>query len=531
MGRLVPEDFPLSSLADDAEQRVVEALRDGLTDGWLILPDVGFSAGQDHQLDVVLVHPRWGIVDLEVKGHRHLTVRDGAFYSDGSRLSRQPAAQAKDNAYALRNRLRARGGDLTYVDVEWGVALPNMATVDGHLPSELHPAQVLTANDLEEPTEAIERLVTHRWHQALTDRAVQAVLDALRPDAHLHFDPEARSRAARSRLDDLCTMQVAALETLDANRRVFVTGRAGTGKTRLATAWARRAWLDDQRVLLTCYNDPLADDLHERLPADDLLVIGAFFPVAFALEGMPALPVPEGADHEWWNTEAVAHLLRHWHEVTQRFDTVVIDEAQDFHPAWVAMLEQLLDPDGPRRLLIVADDAQDLYARGFQTPSPDDGWTVAELVNNCRNVFPIASILRRYLNGAASPRLGPEGLGVEWLQAEDLDAVTGQVSDMLVRLLELDERDPRGVVVATCTSSVRDHLRAHLQLGRWEDRAEGQVACENVHRIKGLEADTVILASPDPTVTDTLLYVGISRAISQLVLVGPQALATRVGLG
>lgn len=56
------------------------------------------------------------------------------------------------------------------------------------------------------------------------------------------------------------------------------------------------------------------------------------------------------------------------------------------------------------------------------------------------------------------------------------------------------------------------------------------VACENVHRIKGLEADTVILATPTPEVPDPLLYIGISRAVSQLVLVGPEALAARLGL-
>ena len=30
----------LSSLANEAERRVVEAFRDGLSDSWLILPDV-----------------------------------------------------------------------------------------------------------------------------------------------------------------------------------------------------------------------------------------------------------------------------------------------------------------------------------------------------------------------------------------------------------------------------------------------------------------------------------------------------------
>jgi len=529
MGRLVPDDFPLSALADDAERRVVEAFRDGLTDGWLILPDIGLSTHRDHQLDVVLVHRDFGVIDVEVKGHR-MQVRDGMWCADGSVLTPQPTSQARGNAYALRDLIRGLGGDLEHVEVEYGLALPNTSAIEGDLPADTNRVQVLTADELAEPQDAIEALARHRRWQGLSDSAVESIARLLRPEAALEFDPDARARAARSRLDELCSIQVAALETLDVNRRVLVKGRAGTGKTRLATAWARRAWLDDQRVLLTCYNDPLATGLEERLPSDEALVIGSFLRVAFTFEGMPALPVPDDADNEWWNTQAVAHLLRHWHEVTQRFDTVVVDEGQDFHPAWLSLLEQLLDPSGPRRMLIVADDAQDLYSRGFRAPSPDDGWTVAELVNNCRNVYPIASILRKRFNGAASPRIGPEGLGVEWLPADDMAQVTQLVGDRLVTLLESDERDPGGIVVATFTTSVRDALRAELDLVRWEDRGSGTVVCENVHRIKGLEADTVILASPTADVADALMYVGISRAVSQLVLVGPEALAERAGL-
>ncbi len=530
MGRLVPEDFPLATLANDAERRVVEALRDGLTDGWLVMPDVGIRRNRDHQLDVVLVHQDWGVVNLEVKGHR-MQLRDGLWCSDGSPLAPQPTAQAKDNAYALRALLRAQGGELANVSVEYGIVLSNTVRLDGVLPADLAPAQVLTADALEEPQDALEALASARWHQALTSAGVEAIVRTLRPDATLTWDPEARARAARARLDDLCGLQVAALETLDANRRVFVSGRAGTGKTRLAVGWARRAWADGQRVLLACYNDPLAEDLRTRLPVDEALLIGGFLRIAFTLEGMPPLAIPDDAGHEWWNTEAVAHLLRHWHEVSQRFDTIVVDEGQDFSPAWLALLEQLLDPEGPRRLLVVADDAQDLYVRGFRAPTPDDGWAVAELVNNCRNAHPIARLLRRHLDGARSPHVGPVGLGVEWLRAEDTTSLAQQVNARLVELLEIDERDATNIVVATFTTSVRDVLRAELGLVGWEDREVGRVACENVHRIKGLEADTVILATPTADVSDVLLYVGVSRAVSQLILVGPEALTARLGLG
>ena len=409
--------------------------------------------------------------------------------------------------------------------------VPNTVDLQGELPPDVDRHQVVTAIDLEDPQGAVTALASaRRGGQALSADAVEAIVQTLRPGVSLTWDPEAVARAARSRLDELCSMQVAALETLDLNRRVYVTGRAGTGKTRLAVAWARRAWTQGERVLLTCYNDPLADDMRGRLTDDELVVIGSFLRIAFELDGMPPLPVPPDADHVWWNTEAIAHLIRHWHEVTQQFDTVIVDEGQDFNPAWLAMLERLLDPDGPRRLLVVADEAQALYERGFRPPDPENGWTVAELVTNCRNVHPIARILRRYLDGAPAPMIGPEGLGVEWVPAEDLDAVVEAVNDRLVTLLETDERDPTSIVVATFTSSVREALRAELGLVAWEDRGVGKVACENVHRIKGLEADGVLLASPTAEVTDVLLYVGISRAVSQLVLVGPEALASRIGL-
>jgi ATP-dependent exoDNAse (exonuclease V) alpha subunit len=38
------------------------------------------------------------------------------------------------------------------------------------------------------------------------------------------------------------------------------------------------------------------------------------------------------------------------------------------------------------------------------------------------------------------------------------------------------------------------------------------------------------LVSETNDISDTLLYVGISRAVSELVIIGPQALARRLGL-
>ncbi len=46
MGLLIPEDFPLDQLANDAERSVVAALCDQLLDSWYVIPVGGHADRQ-----------------------------------------------------------------------------------------------------------------------------------------------------------------------------------------------------------------------------------------------------------------------------------------------------------------------------------------------------------------------------------------------------------------------------------------------------------------------------------------------------
>jgi len=534
MGLLIPEEFPLSLLANDAERQVVRVLRDGLRDGWIIIPNVGMSAQRDYQIDIVLLHPQHGVLNLEVKGHR-IEVREGIWCSGrypGQPLKTQPYQQAQSNAFALRDLLRRECG-LRNLNVEYAVAFPNTTSFEGRLPPEVNRAQLLIATDLDDPQHAIELLMTHRWgNQPLSQDAIESIVHLLCPDATFSWDPLAQAGSARSRLDDICEEQIRAMAGLDVNRRVAVTGAAGTGKSRLAASWALRSFHRDERALVTCYNEPLAAQLRRRLPEDESLRIGAFLTLALSMDGMEPLVAPPDAGDEWWNVHAVGHLLRYWHQITEQFDTIIIDEAQDFSPAWIAALEMLLDPEGPRRMLILADEQQMLYQRGYTTPLVADGWTRCELVVNCRNSYSIGNLIRRRLNGAPAPLNRPEASGICWVQAEDRDSTVARVQEQLHKLLTEQGRDSATVLVETTDSTTRTELRSKANLVAWEQAATapGHVVCENVHRAKGLEVDTVLFVCPDSEVEDTLLYIGLSRAVVELIIVGPKALAERLGL-
>jgi len=522
MGILVPAEFPLASLKNDAERLVVDTLVDRLTDGWLVLPSVGISDGErNREIDVVVAHPRDGIAVIEVKGHRP-TVRDGLWHAHGRPMEPQPHNQASGNAYALRERIRDFHPSLRGVQVAYATAFPNVASIEGRLPTDVDRFEVLTAADLDECLDSVERAVFRRSGTELGEFGIQKLIELLRPNCEFVYEPEALARHARSKLDAICARQIEALESLDLNRRVCVTGAAGTGKTRLVSAWTRRALLRDERVLLTCFNRPLAEALRGRLGESDEHRIGAFHNIALSLEGMPALDVPDDADQRFWDEVETGHLHAHWHQVTEQFDTIVVDEAQDFRPSWIELLARLLKPDGPRRLLLVADTSQEIFERGFEVPRVDDGWTRAELANNCRNTFAIASMLHQRFHAAIAPVGGPESEDLRFIQAADLDAASDAVGDALDRLEDRDHAAAT-VLVATVRSSVRDRLRSDYAFVEWDRSDPMAIVCENVQRIKGLEYDHVIVVAydPDGPVPDELLYVGASRAVMSLTVIGP----------
>lgn len=155
---------------------------------------------------------------------------------------------------------------------------------------------------------------------------------------------------------------------------------------------------------------------------------------------------------------------------------------------------------------------------------------------NCRNAQEIGRLLRRRLGGAPAPARGPLANDLRFVPVGsadgDADPALPTAVDAVPRevdALVLDgERDAGELAVLTFTTTMRDQLVDQLGLVRWEDRDQG-TCCENVHRVKGLEFDTVILVA-DTEVPDPLLYVGISRAVSELIIVAPPAVGDRLGL-
>jgi len=512
-------------------------MRADLSDDWLMIPQCAMTTtARDFEVDVVMVNQHHGVIAVEVKGGP-FRIRDGRWFRRRERVSPSPSEQARSGAYALRDWLQGRHGLLGNLYVQYAVALTSiveLVELDGGLPPDITRDHLLLAADLHDPDEAIGRaMATGDRNRALSATQVTAIVDALCPDVDFVWNPQVRAAQARASLAGITADRTAALATLDLNRHVVVSGPAGSGKTRLVCEWAARAVARNERTLVTCFNLAMAETLADLAPEHDLLTVAGVQRFVRTVEGPPPMPIPVDAGNDWWRTEPFNRVLEHLDDITVRFDTIVVDEGQDFDPLWFDALDALLDDEGPGRLLVVADPGQGIFDRDFMLPDAGRDLVRAELGVNCRNTRHIGRVLRRF--GGGRPARGvPEGDPVVFLPCADADEVVAKVDGVVGAMLDRDGLDPGNLVVLTGHTRLRDLIRVPRPDGAaftsWAERGDDGVVCETLHKLKGLERDVVVLATVDAGLDDEELYVAMSRAVSRLIVIGPPALRERLGL-
>jgi len=286
-------------------------------------------------------------------------------------------------------------------------------------------------------------------------------------------------------------------------------------------------------VLLLSFNLPIGAWLTSSFQRQELVTAGPFHrTIAEILEpaGFHEPSIPTDDFYATGYSDAIERLAP---ALEQRFDTLILDEVQDFRPQWLASLKYLLDPDGPARQLRLGDQSQNIYG---VTAEELDGWSQFRLLDNCRNTRPIADVAER-LRGGGAVKGCPAGKPVRVTHVTGKKEVRKRVADAITELIDELRVPPSSIAIVTTRSELRDDLlksdRQPVPFVRWEDRDEGSVLCENVHRLKGLEFQAVVLVSlldAEHAGIRDLLYVGATRATTYLHLVAPRETAALMGI-
>jgi hypothetical protein len=559
-----------------AERLVVERVRAALpADAFHLYPNAEWlgpmrdgGPPRDGEADLVIVHTDHGILVLEVKSGIPSRDHAGRWWIGGRELDRDPFTQAKDSKHQLVRKLAdmADWPPRTEPRAGHAIALPDVDLASlprGHVllgadaPREL----VLDAEALETP-ESIRRWVEGAYAYWLGDGTkgvplgalgVRLVDELLAPIWALHRLVRGHIEDDRAELLAASREQALIVSRTRTLHRLEVVGPAGSGKSMLAAEKARRLAREGYRTLLVCFNQRLATSLIRELedaPAPAGIDVTTFHRLCERLGAeagvLPARPDPiPGA---WWDETlpgalAAAIAAR----PDRRYHAVVVDEGQDFEARWFELLQRLLvDPDDvfwvfhdPGQALIRADVVAGL------------GLERHELFENHRNPESIAALAGRFYRGGEEVfALRETGRRHTVISAEPGDETLEALRKTLHRLLEEERVSPWRIAVLSGVTATASEVWRHRRFGNAvlcnealhdDGRSKGlppeavpdepdEVLFESIRRFKGMEREVAVLVElpVQGERLDELLYVGLTRATTELVVIAPPELARRM---
>jgi hypothetical protein len=544
---LVPRCYPAEPDFPEerrAERVVWEALHDQLPDEASLFHSLQLKErGNDYEADLVVVWPGVGIGVIEVKGGQ-VSYVDGQWRQSGGAAGAHdiddPVVQAQDACHVLHRFLLPRTPEGTKGRSAHLVAFP-YTTVPKDWSTPGCPRDLVIDSGALASTASIVKSVIESYgsgHAPLSGDGAHYVVEALTAQLGGQLSLLSIAEEHEHRVDQMTRDQARVLGMLRYQRRVKVTGGAGSGKTWLALEQARRLVEAGERVGLLCYSRGLAryfQRVVETWPRNKRPAYVGLFHALPLQWGAPQPPEDKNADvqsayYEEQLPAAMAELAATLPDA-ERFDSVVIDEAQDFGEAWwTATLACLRDREGGG-LFAFLDEAQRIFNRYGEVPIPLPPYPLDE---NIRNTKRIAQTFGS-LVGEQMRYRGLDGPPVRFVQCATEDALE-TANDEIDRLVDQGWVQSQ---IALLTTGRRHEMQVELteEFGDWasywdEFFAEDSVFYGHVLGFKGLERPVVVLAVNgirDVERAKEYLYVGMSRARTQLVVCGDIELIEKYG--
>ncbi|MBF4766611.1 NERD domain-containing protein [Nocardioides agariphilus] len=540
MTRCIPEK---PTFVTPSEGEVWERLRTTLAPDDVLLANVRLTDEQkDHEADLIVLMPDVGVVVIEVKGSSVWHDESGWWQQRRGQATRiDPVEQVRSTKYAVRGYVasNARWGRRSHVAWGHAVVTPYSDFADDFSTPEC-PRWSLHDRGNQADLAARLRENARKAAQgkpAPTADDVQTLVEILAGRMATSYDVNAEAADRASEADRLTLEQAVILQVTRLLRRVEVRGGAGSGKTVLALQQAKelsrgRSDRRAERVALLCYSIGLAEYLKREVSTWNRKHRPAFVGTYEEFGRQWGAPSGDRQDSTFWEERLPSEMaeLARFLPNGKKYDSVIVDEAQDFAETWWAAVLGALRDEEEGGLYVYSDENQRIFARFGRPPVQ---LVALVLDHNLRNTKQIHECFGPLAPSRMYSR-GGNGPAVRFVAAKPEDAL--DAADDVVEAL-LDEGWAARNVALLTTGHRHPEQQAqtdrHGHVGYWRSFWEGEdVFYGHVLGSKGLERAAVVLCVNEAGERDRArerLYVGMSRATDILVVVGDPDVVRRIG--
>ena len=541
MAKMIPMELKEGEYLSEGEKEVFEILKNSLNDEWVVIYSLrwaiesevflGRSSGES---DFVLLHKEHGIMIIEVKGGIVSCINgewSSVSQNNIKHIIKNPEQQASDAKFNLLSRFRKSNVNPYITTAVW---FPDTLKSKCSLPLSMPKEIILDMTAFKNIEKSIIDIFEYRKSKEsfnvskLVESDYNKIMDILNPKVDIKVPLLRLANKVNMKFMRLNEEQNNFFEQLDDNNYISVSGHAGTGKTVLAVRKALRESEEGKKVLFLCYNNLLKENIreenHEEFEVFTINSLGVEYLSRYNKEAFDKFE--ETVDFEVMMEDFIEEIKNNRTKNKMFFDSIIIDEGQDFTKEWIEALDELLNPKGS--VCIFYDENQMIYNKyGRNDINFVNRGTKYTLNRNMRNTDEIFSSA---LNVIKANREKVKFNGVKGIEPDiiftegNLDAIE-QLKN-IINLLKRDEYlgDDN---IAVLTMEAKKKLKFKKGISN-----EFSGTVESIRRFKGLESDIVIIPDISNEFMEdedlkNLLYVGMSRAKAHIILMIDTEVFTR----
>ena len=531
---MTPRSYPAEpTFADPSERVVWEMLMKQLPVDAVIICNLKIlEVNLEFEMDLVVLWPEVGAAVIEVKGGKVTPNEDSTFTQKDARESREidPMGQATKNMHALKRFLGLKSS------VQHFAARPVVVLPYADIPSAYSRPTIPRSSIHDDVDLATigDRLVKDMLNQNFRPTALEvlAILNALSVPLTAQKSLMQLGMERENQVVQLTEEQFAILDLCKAMPKFSILGSAGCGKTYVAIEQSRRRAEAGDRVLFLCYNYGLSDYINRRFqnyPENQQLThIGTLH----SLGNKWNMPFEVEQTDDFWDTKLPALLVEHLKTMPNelKYDTVVIDEAQDFHADWWSVVIGALKDVDKGRIYAFGDIRQGIFRQATDIPLQE---TKLHLTKNLRNSLPIAELAALCVEEELELS-GLDGPPVQWIETTTEGAEAA--ADAEVANLIGKGWNPGDICVLTTGSRhaiQRQDGQGALSRVYWKKFFEEEATYHcTTTGFKGLERRVIVLAIngwKDSDRKKDILYTSVTRARDLLIICGSKEEITQAG--
>ncbi len=313
--------------------------------------------------------------------------------------------------------------------------------------------------------------------------------------------------------------------------RLKVSAIAGSGKSLFATSFYQKQIKNEMHPLMVCFNRSLSEKLKARLSSKGY--INTFYGLCSDfLESIGTKPDFSKINQPGFWRKILEQVTEAEIPTDWQFDTLIVDEGQDFESEWFEILKLFLKDNGG--ILWLDDPLQNIY--GKRTVELDR-FVHYSCNKNYRTPQSIADFIQNMLGVEFDSENELSGLGVGMNSVQSAELQIGKVAEILKELSSkgFSQED---IAIISCKGAQISKFSEIDKIGKFaikkftgeydslgnQKYSDGGIIFDSIYRFKGNQSPAVILVDVDSTKKPTareknILFCGMTRATVRLDIV------------